>query len=122
MDAQSIFDKTWRHLVKQGHPAVLPNGETCAYRAPNGDMCAFGVHIPDDRYIPDMEDVAAREVIEDFLPEFGQHVDLIEQLQMTHDRQEKFSDFDMEQLKNEFEQIGNLFKLSTAVLNEEIVR
>ena len=53
MKAQEIFDTVATHLFRQGHQAI-DNG-TCLYRAPNGDMCAVGVLIPDEYYEKDFE-------------------------------------------------------------------
>lgn len=57
LNAQQVFNKVLTHLRKQGHAAV--NGSACVYRAPNGDMCAFGCLIPDELYAPVMEGISA---------------------------------------------------------------
>ncbi len=57
LNAQQVFDKVLTHLRKQEHAAV--NGGGCVYRAPNGDMCAFGCLIPNELYAPVMEGISA---------------------------------------------------------------
>ncbi len=88
MTPQQIYDKVCAHLAKQKHRAVDVNG-TCLYRAPNGDKCAAGCLIPDDRYLPNMERkrIAAVADITSFkLPDFiVSNIGLIIDLQDCHD-------------------------------------
>lgn len=51
---QQIFDISAAHLLKQGRAATDGSG-MCAYRAPDGCMCAVGVLIPDHLYDPSFE-------------------------------------------------------------------
>lgn len=58
MTDQEIFTRVWEHLNKQRVASVLkePGRDSmCAYRTPDGRMCAVGCLIPDERYHPDME-------------------------------------------------------------------
>jgi hypothetical protein len=45
------------HLLKQGRQAVDKNG-ACQYRSDNGCMCAVGVLIDPEKYVPDLEGVS----------------------------------------------------------------
>lgn len=55
MTLQEMFDKVAAHLLKQNRKAISADGRSCMYRAPNGDQCAAGCLIPDDKYSPEME-------------------------------------------------------------------
>ena len=84
---QEIYDITLNHLRKQGHAAVARNG-TCAYRMANGDKCAAGVHIPDDKYSPAMEGAEVSLVSEMTGVDWGFNRDdltLLSSLQSSHD-------------------------------------
>jgi hypothetical protein len=52
---QEIFNTVVTHFASMKHRSMLEDGETCAYRAPDGNKCAIGVLIPDDVYKPDIE-------------------------------------------------------------------
>jgi hypothetical protein len=52
---QEIFNTVVTHFASMKHRSMLEDGETCAYRAPDGNKCAIGVLIPDDVYRPDIE-------------------------------------------------------------------
>lgn len=55
MTDQELFDKTVRHLHRQGHRSVDDVRGECAYRGDDGDMCAAGVHISDEHYRVELE-------------------------------------------------------------------
>lgn len=55
MTDQELFDRVAEHLLTQGKQAK--QGTTCVYRAPDGSKCAIGCLIPDEKYIPEFEDV-----------------------------------------------------------------
>lgn len=57
MTDQEIFNRVWEHLNKQREASVLETTDNavCAYRTPDGKMCAVGCLIPDELYHPDME-------------------------------------------------------------------
>lgn len=91
MTPQEFFTKTVQHLRKQGHRALGADGR-CAYRAPNGDMCAIGCHIPDELYDPQMEGknfvhlLLFSPLAAKLQPVFqGVPQQLIERMQITHD-------------------------------------
>lgn len=73
MKAQTIFNKTARHLLKQGRKSMakLPSGAGigCAYRGREGLQCAVGCHIPNSKYRPTMENKnPSADVVFDALP------------------------------------------------------
>jgi hypothetical protein len=51
---QEIFDTVATHLFTQGHRAYDNNLEQCAYKTPDGSMCAVGCLIQ-DYYKPEMD-------------------------------------------------------------------
>lgn len=53
MDNQEAFSKVCIHLATQARRATNSGG--CAYHATNGDKCAIGCLIPDDKYYPTIE-------------------------------------------------------------------
>lgn len=96
---QEIFDITLNHLRKQGKASygVLPGEddqdeprEGCLYRGPGGTMCAAGVHIPDDKYTTEFEDVniaTGHGELAELVDEVGlrEHIQLLLDLQHAHD-------------------------------------
>jgi hypothetical protein len=86
MTPQQIYDKVCAHLAKQGHKAIGKRGG-CVYRAENGDKCAAGCLIPDERYDPEMEYNTISYVLGKYsMPKFmNKNTDLIEALQDCHD-------------------------------------
>jgi hypothetical protein len=86
MTAQEVFDTVATHLLTQGRKA-LSDDKQCAYRAPNGDKCAVGCLIPDDKYVPKMEGKGVDFLLAEFkLVELEPHMGLLLVLQDTHDR------------------------------------
>jgi hypothetical protein len=60
MNKQEVFDKVATHLLTQNAKAMLPEDEeypveSCAYRAPDGKMCAVGCLIDEKLYDPSFE-------------------------------------------------------------------
>lgn len=57
MEAQEIFDKVYRHLIRQGRPAMIHEygASHCEYRTENGLRCAVGCLIPKKLYDKSME-------------------------------------------------------------------
>jgi hypothetical protein len=91
MTPQEFFTKTVQHLRKQGHRALDADGR-CAYRAPNGDMCAIGCLIPDELYDPQMEGLNVLRMLffsplaEKLQPVFrGIPSKLLDRMQYVHD-------------------------------------
>ena len=64
MTMQETFDTVANHLLTQNKRSVVYMGddqrESCAYRTPDGLMCAVGCLIPDDKYTKDVEGVNVR--------------------------------------------------------------
>lgn len=95
MTAQEVFDASGCHLIRQGAQSVTPL--TCAYRGPEGRMCAAGIFIPDDVYAkhadPDSEFGNALEaqswsVLAKQLG-LSAHTELVQELQVVHDDAEE---------------------------------
>lgn len=60
MDKQKVLNDTWNTFKDGQHWSTLPdpsrkNQRMCAYRGDDGQKCALGVYIPDDKYVPAME-------------------------------------------------------------------
>jgi hypothetical protein len=86
--AQEVYDFVVRHLRTQKKRSVMKESsietETCAYRSPEGLMCAAGCLIPDERYSPSFEGLGWRLVV----TRYGfsnEHYPLIRWLQAVHD-------------------------------------
>lgn len=123
--AQEIFETSARHLFKQGRKAV--NGNTCAYLARNGAMCAFGVLIPKEAPIAGYEGKGSSSVIALLaaasIIDFRPHAGLIRDLQDVHDNFPGL-EFDDARLRQKLEWVaeGHLRvtgkALSTGFLND----
>lgn len=98
MTNQEIFNKVWKHLKKQNHPA-LNNSGTCVYRTKNGLKCAIGCLIPKKLYTLELEgesiyglrDLYGTPKLKNILPKVGikkQSYKLCENLQEIHDSAE----------------------------------
>lgn len=89
MDKQRIFDKTVRHLAKQGGKSmrVVRGSLMCAYRGRNGCKCAVGCHIRPSEYSRRMEGQPISGLVSrDLFPRRLMHARyLLEDLQVTHD-------------------------------------
>ncbi len=105
--AQGIFDHVVNHLRDQNEKSVLNKsryGQICAYRSPEGLMCAAGCLIPDELYAPvfentsigrlfkamlyrvsDEEITAVQDKISKLSETYAQHGVLISALQKVHD-------------------------------------
>lgn len=86
LNSQETFDKVKSHLLMQGRRAMR-SPSICAYKAPNGDKCAVGCLIPDDKYVTKMENCSISEaVLSVVLAEVTTApVDLLRELQNIHD-------------------------------------
>lgn len=95
MTDQKIFDKVWDHFILRKQPLsqVAPsiiNIAACCYRGENGAKCAGGIFIPDDEYSSDMEGKTVQN-IEFFQLNFHFQMDLLGDLQRSHDNAAHFS-------------------------------
>ena len=54
MSIKAIFAKVSKHLIKQNARSVNEDGD-CGYRNHQGQSCAIGCLIPEDRYYPRLE-------------------------------------------------------------------
>ena len=56
---QDCFDKVWNHFVVEKNPLSFElsgvGDRLCLYRGLNGEKCAIGILIPDDKWNPDCE-------------------------------------------------------------------
>lgn len=54
MNHQEAFDRSLQHLWDQNQQAINLSGQ-CCYRMEDGRMCGIGCLIPDNFYLPKME-------------------------------------------------------------------
>ena len=85
MNMQEVYFKVRNHLLTQGRRAKIY--DQCRYRAPNGDKCAIGCLIPDDKYDPSMEGhlISCSPLIQDAIGASEDHIDFLTDLQRVHD-------------------------------------
>lgn len=91
MNEQEIFDTVLDHLAKQKKRSV--QGSSCVYRSQTGLKCAVGCLIPDELYVPTMENETVGTLLAEFpaLPEWmRKHRGLLTALQTTHDRHDSW--------------------------------
>lgn len=90
---QETFDIVVKHLLTQNRKCSVDG--SCLYRGPNGDRCAAGVLIPDDRYNYDMENHSILNwcgklmtdcIVSQLMVELGHDVMLVGRLQKVHDQ------------------------------------
>ena len=85
MTQQAVFNKVARHLLKQNRKSMDNKCMCeCMYHSPEGLSCAVGCLISKADYRKEMESWAVRDLVED-LPEFLEHLELLNSLQKTHD-------------------------------------
>lgn len=79
---QRIFNKVAKHLMRQ-KTRSQDKGGICMYRY--GElMCAAGVLIPDEKYLPEMEGMGWRSMVQKrFVSRVNE--EFIEELQILHD-------------------------------------
>jgi hypothetical protein len=94
MTPQEIFDTVATHLFTQGKRAMVRDEDSddstdfCAYRTADGLKCAVGVLLPDELYVPAMENNSVYSLCRTFhLPSwFHENSGLLGRLQEAHDR------------------------------------
>lgn len=87
MEAQEVFDKVARHLLKQNKRSSH-GANVCKYRGPLGTMCAVGCLLPDDlalRADREYYSVAGLRTYGLLPEELKPHVGLLIDLQLIHD-------------------------------------
>jgi len=97
--AQQVFEQVANHLLAQNARSIMGDRkyESCAYRGNDGMMCAAGCLIGDDEYNPLWEDknwMALAKPLDEQdeddikrgFPGVSAHIDLIQDLQVVHDR------------------------------------
>lgn len=88
---EQVFQNVCDGFEKQNWECahVISNhGRKCVYRSPDGKKCAAGQLIPDDQYIPEMDQSAGGYTWRAFVNKgwvTSAHVDLITSLQTAHD-------------------------------------
>lgn len=96
MNKQEYFDLLEKTSLEGKFPAVQKNfdnvgGTRCVYRSPEGNMCAFGLLIPDEQYDSSLEGLLVDEIIPEFLTESiipeGMTLEDLKEIQRSHDSQ-----------------------------------
>lgn len=101
MEKQEIFNKVWQHFIVEKNPRGYDaEAENCVYKNQEGNKCAIGIFIPDDKFIPamnnwgtiwsfkDAKDTLSRYGCENLLVEiFGPEYNMkfLSELQKAHD-------------------------------------
>lgn len=81
--AQAVFDQIATHLLRQQERSAT--NDTCDYRDGNGNACAVGCLMTDEEYLGTYQAYEGEGVCG--LPgDFGDHFDLLGELQTLHDR------------------------------------
>lgn len=84
MTKQQAFNKVWQHFVVEKNPPSINKKGDCLYRGPNGEKCAAGLFIPDDKYRRSMECRPA-ECVADAMGVDTETAKFIRHLQACHD-------------------------------------
>jgi hypothetical protein len=111
---QQIFNRVWRHIIKQGGPAM--DGNTCAYRAKNGRKCGIGALIPDDVYEKRIEGMGVNDLEGLFLkkcrlPATDNDLFFLGEIQDCHDKTCDYHDF-IDAFKKEMRRVAKKYKLT----------
>ncbi len=91
MTEQEIFDKVLAHSRSMTEKAVSLLGEYCMYRTSTGNRCFVGVCIPDEVYVPEMENsgidtlLSRFPVMQNILGASKRRIDFLVRLQEIHD-------------------------------------
>lgn len=83
---QTFYDRTLQHLVAQGRRALGGPRLVCQYRI-DDLRCAVGVHIPDNLYRAEMEDLLVDDLVAQWpdLKAVIPNMSLAQDLQTLHD-------------------------------------
>jgi hypothetical protein len=93
MTPQEIFDHVSRHLLKQGKAAMMD--DHCCFRNPEGLRCAVGCLIPEDRYVPELENGSLGTIVEHLIA-----------LQEGHEDEPDFDGYDEALMETIAESVG----------------
>lgn len=133
-DCQYLFDKSARHVLKQGRPSIKPGTkDMCMYEGPDGCSCAARPFIL--KYRPTMDDsnpscgevlnftaLVAKFSADHFDPIALRQLPLVRELQRAHDlaAQDFMNDRGdfIELYKKNMREEAAIFGLSTSVLDE----
>lgn len=107
---QTAFEIMVNHLLKQGEKSRAYDRATCVYRNPDGLKCAVGAILPDELYVPSMENKLANALFSDY-PAIGKlweniSINLLAKMQYIHDHR------DVDEWYDEFAAIADDFNLS----------
>lgn len=95
LDEKQIMRKVMKHFAKQKHRAMAqapePFGDSavCRYRTEDGEMCAIGCLIPDDKYDPMIEGMPVDTSVFSFP---NANTSFLECIQEAHDNNESLED------------------------------
>jgi hypothetical protein len=113
---QDVFDYAARHLLAQGVQSRRDDGHSCAYRSPEGLMCAVGVFLADDEVVegpPASVLVPGSEVLDcRGVPRLAPYVRILDVLQTIHDMYEPSA------WRRQLRYAAEAYGLSAAVLEE----
>ena len=91
MNNQEVFDTAVPFLLKQNARSSYSGGN-CYYRSPNGRKCAIGACIPDELYLPEMDNesgltITALCIEYDFIRKLFSDCsnDFLREMQIIHD-------------------------------------
>jgi transposase-like protein len=118
--AQEVFDEACSYFATSPGPSIVPNRQLggnkydCAYRATDGRVCVAGHFLPDESYLPQMDDPElhpdgsdVKSLVKHYgyrIPAwFRDHRSLLKELQTIHD--------------NEWNWAGNTWNISHLVKN-----
>lgn len=106
--AQEVFDIVAKHLLTQ-NAVSREIGGPCLYRSSNGQKCAAGCLIPDDKYSAYFEGSNWCDLVNHHsFPD--NHLNLISSLQSIHDRHET------SKWKKELKSLADDYELDSGVL------
>lgn len=119
--AQETFDTVVTHLAGMTHRSMV--GETCVYRAPDGNKCAVGCLITDNEYQKKLEGLPVRHIINvqsDVMPVFADdyacHKDMLARLQDIHDQLDYWTG-NREDMKNQLRGVARQYEVSPDIID-----
>lgn len=108
---QTAFETSARHLLKQNAVSiVLEPFPMCAFRGLEGNMCPIGCLIPDDKYKPNMEGKALRDLNISELDNVN--IGLLSWLMIVHEAKPVHT------WPDELKKVGEIFGLDTSFIIE----
>lgn len=125
---QTLFDKAVVHLFDQGRPAHIHRDgvktSTCAYRGGGTTACAVGCLIPDDRYVPEMEEhTVDDEIVRNIMPELQPFELMLYDVQSVHDTnaaRDTEGAFERDSLAQALGHVADKYGLSRSVIDAQM--